>query len=188
MEQAIEILKQGGVVIFPTDTAYGIGCRADNDDSIKRLFSLRRRPETKAMSILIDSLEMAKRYVIDIPEDVEEKLIKKYWPGALTILLKSKNETSKRITGGGDTVGLRIPNHSVTLELIKGVGVGILGPSANFSGKPTPYSLEDLDPELLKIVDFVVPGKCNLKQASTVIDCSMSPWKIVREGAIQLSS
>ena len=79
-----------------------------------------------------------------------------------------------------------MPNHQIPLTLIKGTGVPLLGPSANFHGKATPFRFETVDKELMKLVDYVVEGKCKLKQASTVVDCSMSPWKILREGAVKI--
>ena len=186
-EKAIKMLKDGGIVIFPTDTAFGIGCRMDDEKAVKRLFEIRKRPETQATPVLVDSLEMAQRYLLEVPKDVEKKLIKKYWPGALTVILYcNKVKVPKLVRGGGDTLGVRMPNHDTTLKIIKGVGVPILGPSANFHGEKTPYELEDLDKELIKLVDYVVPGECTLKQPSTVIDCSKKPWKVLREGAIKI--
>ena len=183
--QAIKTLKQGGIIIFPTDTAFGIGCRIDNEDAIKRLFKIRKRPESQATPVLVSGLEMAQEYLLPIPNDVKEKLIDKYWPGALTIVLPSQIEkVPNLVRGGTDTLGVRMPNHDVALEIIKNVCVPILGPSANFHGEKTPYSFEDLDPELVELVDYIVPGECSIKQASTVIDCSVKPWKILREGAI----
>lgn len=186
MEKAIEVLKNGGIVIFPTDTAYGIGCRVDEEESVKKLFTLRRRPSEKAVSILVDSIEMAKQYTVGIDEKVVE-LMKKYWPGGLTIVLKARvNMVSKQVRGGGETVGVRMPNHQVTLELIKGLGHPILGPSANFAGGKTPYQKEDLDSDLISLVDYLVPGENGGKLASTVVDCTQNPWKILREGSVQI--
>ncbi len=188
ISQAIRILKDGGIVIFPTDTAFGIGCRVDNEESIKRLFKIRKRPETQAMSILVDTVTMAKRYVKGIPQEVIDNLIEPYWPGALTIILPANTKSvPSLVRGGGKTVGVRIPNHAIARKLIRGVGVGILGPSANFSGEKTPYRYEDLDPKLIKLVDYVIPGVCLIGMASTVIDCSEKLWKIVRSGAIAVS-
>lgn len=187
IEKAIKVLKDGGIVIFPTDTAFGIGCRVDNEESVRRLFKIRKRPETQAMSILVDTVAMAKKYVLDIPKDVLDKLIEPYWPGALTIILRSKTEiVPQLVRGGGETLGVRIPNHKITRAFIRGVGTPILGPSANFSGEKTPYHFSELNPELVKQVDYVVPGECTIKMASTVIDCSQKPWKILREGAVSL--
>lgn len=88
------------------------------------------------------------------------------------------------VRGGGRTLGVRIPNHEIPLSIINSIGVPILGPSANFHGKPTPYKYKDLDPEFLKMVDYVIPGECPVGMASTVIDCSIKPWKIIRQGKI----
>jgi L-threonylcarbamoyladenylate synthase len=123
--------------------------------------------------------------------------MKEYWPGALTIVAPCKiNLIDSPIRGGGENIGLRMPNHPAILNIIKEVGIPILGPSANFHGDPTPYSSEDLDPELINLVDYVVPGEClaerdpalqdTVKQSSTVVDCSVTPYKIIRQGAVQL--
>jgi len=186
--EAIRILKEGGIVIFPTDTAFGIGCRIDREDSIERLFRLRKRPPTQPTPVLCSSLAMVEEYVTAIPDDVKEKLIKPYWPGALTIVLPAKTEkVPTLVRGGGLTVGVRIPDHAITQKLIEGVGVPILGPSANFHGEPTPFKLAEINPKLYSLVDYLLPGVCKKRKASTVIDCSVSPWKILREGAVKLN-
>ena len=146
IEEAVKILNQGGIVIFPTDTAFGIGCRIDNERAVQRLFKIRKRPQSQAVPVLVSDIEMAKEYLEEIPEDVVQKLIIPYWPGALTIVLKAKKErVSSLVRGGGETVGLRMPNQAVVLEIIKKVGVPILGPSANFHGENTPYEFKDLN-------------------------------------------
>jgi L-threonylcarbamoyladenylate synthase len=187
VQQAVKVFNQGGIVIFPTDTAFGIGCRIDNEESIKRLFEIRKRPQTQATPVLVDGLVMAQAFLQPISQEVIEKLIKPFWPGALTIVLPSKIEKVPDLArGGGDTLGVRMPNHSTALEIIKQVGVPILGPSANLHGEKTPYEFKDLDNELIKLVDFVVEGECQTKQTSTVIDCAVHPWKILRQGAIRI--
>ena len=187
IKEAIKIVQQGGVIIFPTDTAFGIGCRIDNESAIKRLFTIRKRPETQATPVLVSGTQMAEEYLLGIPDEISEKLIKPFWPGALTIVLPCKTEkVPELVRGKGNNLGVRMPNHENTLQLIEGVGVPMLGPSANFHGEPTPYAFNDLDPELIKLVDYVIPGECSVRQASTVIDCSVNPWKILRQGAIQL--
>lgn len=184
---AVKILKSGGIIIFPTDTAFGIGCRADDKMAIERLFKLRRRPHEKATPVLVSSVEMAKEYVLDIPVDVEEKLIEKYWPGALTIVLEANEEkVPALVRGGGSTVGIRMPNNEIILSIIEKLGVPILGPSANFHGEKTAYDFQDLDTELINLVDLVVEGSTTEKKASTVIDCTRYPWKILREGAVDI--
>jgi len=187
IEQAIRILNQGGVVIFPTDTAFGIGCRMDREDAIKRLFTIRKRPETQATPVLVSGIAMAKEYLLSVPDDVREKLIDKYWPGALTIVLPCQTEkVPELVRGQGTNLGVRMPNHETALAIIEQVGVPLLGPSANFHGEKTPYLFEDLDKELVKLVDFVVPGECSVKEASTVVDCSVNPWHVLRQGMIEI--
>ncbi len=187
IEKAIEILKNGGIVIFPTDTAFGIGCRIDDENAVKKLFEIRQRPRNKAVPVLISSIDMAREYTKQIPQDVEN-LMKEYWPGALTIILQcTEVKVPKLVRGGGDTLGVRMPNHVATLNIIKNLGVPLLGPSANFSGAKTPYKFKDLDIDLVKLVDYIVEGECLLKKTSTVIDCTKKPWKILRSGAISVS-
>ena len=187
IQKAVKILRAGGIVIFPTDTAFGIGCRIDDEKAIKRLFKIRERPKNQATPVLVDSHKMAQKYLLPIPKDVIDKLIKPYWPGALTIVLPCKiDKVPELVTGGGETLGIRVPDHPVALELIKRAGVPILGPSANFHGKKTPYRFEDLDKNLVNLADYVVLGECFVKQESTVIDCSEIPWRIVRQGAVEL--
>lgn len=186
VKQAIKIIKEGGIIIYPTDTAFGIGCRIDGPKSVDRLLTLRKRPLSQAMPVLVATKEMALPYWSH-PSHIVRRLMNQYWPGALTIVAPCKKRLIySPIRGGGDTVGLRMPNHKTTLTIIKGVGVPILGPSANFHGQPTPYRLQDLDPELVKLVDLVVSGKCSVGQASTVVDCSVDPYKIIRQGAVKL--
>lgn len=186
LDKAVEILNGGGIVIYPTDTAFGIGCRIDDKKAVDRLFEIRKRPRTQATPVLVSSIKMALPY-IDSPSQIVRHLMKSYWPGALTIVASCKKElVYSPIRGGGDTIGLRMPNHKIALGLIRGVGVPILGPSANFHGLPTPYCMEDVDAQLLKLVDYVVPGECTTGMASTVVDCGVEPYHIIRQGAVQL--
>lgn len=186
MKDAGEIVKNGGIIIFPTDTAFGIGCRIDNHAAVDRLFRIRRRPIAQAMPVLVSSIPMALTYYLDVT-DIVRHLMKEYWPGALTIVAPCKiNAIYSPIRGGGKNIGLRMPNHPTILEIIKRVGVPVLGPSANFHGDPTPYSAADLNPELVKLVDYVLPGECTVKQPSTVVDCSVTPYKIIRSGAVAI--
>lgn len=187
IKKTLEILREGGIVIFPTDTAFGIGCRIDDEKAIQRLFSIRKRPITQATPVLVDTVKMVRDYVEFIPQEVIDKLIEPYWPGALTIVLQSRiNKVPSLVRGGSATVGVRIPNHPAPRSIIRQLGVPILGPSANFHGEPTPYKFEDLNKELVKLVDYVLPGTCSICQPSTVIDCTQTPWKVLREGVLKL--
>lgn len=189
VDEAIKIIKEGGIGIFPTDTAFAIGCRIDNEAAVKRLFKIRKRPKNQAVPVLVDTVKMAQDYLLPIPKEVIDKLIEPYWPGALTMILRCIIvKVPSLVRGGGDTLGVRIPNHSTARAIIRGVGVPILGPSANFHGEKTPYKMKDLDKDLVELVDFVVPGECSIGKVSTVVDCTVSPWKIVRQGALRLRS
>lgn len=183
--KAIEVLKSGGIVIFPTDTAYGIGCRIDREESIRRLFEVKKRSQNKRMLVLVDSIEMAKIYLDSIRPEVL-KLMKKYWPGSLTIIYKCKKERVPEILrAGGNSLAVRLPDHEI-VDIIKKVGVPILAPSANISGEKTPFKLEDIPQEVATKVDFILTGKCKMNKVSTIIDCTTSPFKIIREGAVHV--
>lgn len=186
---AVSVLRNGGIVIFPTDTAFGIGCRIDDKKAVERLFNLRRRPQEKATPILVDTVKMAQDYLQPIPQEVVQTLIEPYWPGALTIVLPClTDKVPSLVRGGGSALGLRIPNHTIARAIIRNLGLPILGPSANFHGEATPFLFKELNSELIKQVDFVVEGECTIKQASTVINCAEKPWKILRHGAVRLES
>lgn len=183
IDEAISILNRGGVVIYPTDTAFGIGCKADNKKAIKRVFEIRKRPLSKPVSILVDSKKMGLGY-FENPTVSVKRLMDCYWPGALTIIYTANNKTiDKLVTAGGSTVGIRMPSHKTTHALIKGIKTGLLGPSANLHNGKTPFKRNDLDEELTKQVDHVVNGDCYGNTASTVIDCTKKPFKIIRQGA-----
>lgn len=186
IRKSIEILKKGGIGIFPTDTVYGVGCRVDNEESLKQLFKIRNRPEEKAVLAVVDSVEMAEKYVL-ISEKVKNDLINKYWPGGLTIVLPCYKEKIPAIArGGGYTLGIRQTNHPVLLELIKGIGVPLVAPSANFAGESTPKIFEEIDKKLIDMVDFAINLPSGGNIASTVIDCSTYEWKILRQGAVKV--
>lgn len=185
--EAIGILKKGGIVIFPTDTACGIGCGLDYPESISRLFSLRKRPKDKAMPLLVSSIEMAIPYFASPLPDNVRHLMKSRWPGALTIVYYANTEKiTPLVRGGGKTIGLRMPDHPVTRKLIEGMSMPILGSSANFHREKTPFRSQDVDPRLISLADGIVEGEGRSGNISTVIDCTTTPWKIVRQGAVTI--
>ncbi|MBI3385341.1 threonylcarbamoyl-AMP synthase [Candidatus Gottesmanbacteria bacterium] len=188
IEEAVKVIKQGGIVIFPTDTVWGIGCRIDLAPSIEKLYRLRKRPNEQAAPVLVSSKNQATEYFLALPKEVE-KLLDDYWPGGLTVVYKAQvDKIPSLIRGNSETIGLRMPNHKDLLYLISSVGVPILGPSANFHGEKTPVSFSDLDRELIKKVDFVLSGECTGNMASTVIDCTKTPWQVLRQGAVKVLS
>ena len=182
IDQAILTLQKGGVIIYPTDTAFGIGCRVDDERAVDRVVAIKGRPKNKAMPILASDMEMAGQYV-DTRDLQVGKLMRDFWPGGLTIVLPTHNPSLATGIKGGDTVGIRIPNHRVLRDVIRGVGVPIIGSSANLSGGPTPFAVSELDPVLASQVDLVLEGECGGNRPSTVVDCTGMPWQILRQGA-----
>lgn len=181
-----QILQSGGIAIFPTDTAFGIGGRIDKQETVDRLFLIKKRSLHKPTPVLVSSVAMAMEWVDSVSDTVQE-LMQLYWPGGLTIILPSSNpRIVEQVTAGTGTLGVRVPAHSELREIIEELQVPIIGSSANFEGLPTPYNQEDLDPELIQAVDGVMQGECTTKQASTVIDCTKNPFIIVRQGAVQV--
>jgi L-threonylcarbamoyladenylate synthase len=188
VQKAIQVVRGGGIIIFPTDTAFGVGCRLDDTEAVDRLFAIRNRPRDKATPVLVSSKEMALAY-LDHPSDIVRRMMQAYWPGGLTIVSPCRTDlVYSPIRGNGNTVGLRMPNHPDILTIIEAVGAPVLGPSANFHKDKTPYRFEDLNQEFIKLVDYVLPGVCSIKQASTVVDCSEDPYRIIRQGAVQIPS
>lgn len=187
ISEAVKILNQGGIIIFPTDTAFGIGCRMDDEKAVERLFKIRERPLTQPTPVLISGLDMARKYLKPLPVPVINKLINSYWPGALTIVLPClTRKVPALVRGNTGTLGVRMPDHQIALELIKQIDVPLLGPSANLHGDKTPYSYDELNKELIKKIDFVLKGICPVKQASTVINCTKKPWQILRQGVVKI--
>lgn len=189
IDKAIDIIKKGGIVIYPTDTAFGIGCRMDDSIAVARLFKIRKRPVSQAAPVLVSSIDMAQKYLLSPLPDNVRHLMDRYWPGALTVIYPCRQYlVPSLVRGNGKNLGCRMPNHETALSLIKGVGVPILGPSANFHGKSTPYEYGSLDPKLVSLVDYVIYGKCKTYQTSTVLNCSTVPWKILRIGAVKIDN
>ncbi|MGE5041844.1 MAG: L-threonylcarbamoyladenylate synthase [Candidatus Levyibacteriota bacterium] len=187
VHKTIEVFKNGGIVVFPTDTAVGIGCRMDNEASVRRIFEIKQRSFDNALLVLVDSEEMAEQYVA-IPEEVKTKLIDIYWPGGLSIFFKTKlGKVSGLVTGNTDILAVRWPKHAELQNIITAVGVPIIATSANISGGITPYTIQDVNRQVLKKADYVMEGECTYKKESTIIDTTVTPWKKIREGAIKIS-
>lgn len=186
IENVVEVFNRGGVVIFPTDTAIGIGCRVDDEKAVQKIYQLRRRPEQKPLLILVSSVEMAEKYMLPVSRKVSS-LMEKYWPGGVTFILPASMEhVPSAVRAKGNTVAIRFPQHEELVKVIEAVGVPIVAPSANFSGEKTPLTLEEVDPLLEQQVDFVLPGVCTIKGVSTILDCANSPYAVVREGVVTI--
>lgn len=187
IEKAVEVLKSGGIALLPTDTVFGICCRIDNKESLERLFKIKKRDEHQAVPVLVSSTDMAKEYLLPFSEKVE-KLMEDYWPGGLTIVLPCKEEkVLPLVRGSSNTLGVRMPDFLPLFQIIEKVGVPIVGTSANFHGLPSVSKWKDLDPDLVGLCDYVLKEDSLGSKSSTVVDCSKEPWKILRQGAVELT-
>ena len=176
---AAEILRNGGLVVFPTETVYGLGANFANEKAVERVYTVKKRPKDKPLTVHISSIDTLKEMVADIPP-IAQKLINKFWPGPLTIILNSKD---------GRKVGFRMPSNRIALSLIKESGVPVVAPSANISGKRPPSSVEDVLEDLSDNIDMILDGgPTSLGIESTVIDATVFPCRVLREGAIGKSS
>ena len=185
-QKAVNIIKNGGIIIFPTDTAYGIGCRIDKEDAVDRIFKIKERSKKNPLLVLVDSIKMAEEYV-EIPSEVRHKLLDVYWPGGLSVFFKTKkNKVLGIVTANKPVLAIRLPRHKVLQEVIHTVGVPIVATSANKSGEATPYAVDSIDADTKRQVDMVLDGECTYKKESTIIDATINPWKIVREGAVKV--
>jgi L-threonylcarbamoyladenylate synthase len=178
-------LKEGKIGLFPTDTVWGICSRMDNKASVERVFEIKNREKNKPFLILASDIAQVQKYVnIDNPDVL--KITEKYWPGPLTIIFNAKKESVlSAVRAGGETIAARIPDYNELAEIISEVGTPLIAPSANISGENPPVYFDEIDGRIINAVDFIVQGECKMKEPSTIIDCTQSEKKIVREGAVK---
>ena len=183
---ARDVLLKGGLVVYPTDTVYGLGCDPLNVEAVRRVFLVKKRSFNKPLPVLIDSVETAKRIAYFTP--LAQRLAKEFWPGPLTLILKNKAEIPSIVTAGTGKIGIRIPNHRVALALIGACNGMLIGTSANISGRQPPLSAMDAIRQLGSGIDLVVDcGRVPIGIPSTCIDLTVSPPRLIRGGAIPLS-
>jgi L-threonylcarbamoyladenylate synthase len=184
IEMATEILRSGGLVAFPTETVYGLGADAFNPVAVNKVFAVKGRPADNPLIVHIAEYEQIKELTRTIPP-VGKVLADTFWPGPLTLVVKSSPTIPKVVTGELDTVAVRVPNHNVTLELIKKLSRPIVGPSANKSGRPSPttaqHVYDDLNGEINLILDA---GPTLIGIESTVVDVTVTPPLILRFGGL----
>lgn len=182
IEKASLFLKRGGLVIFPTDTVFGLGASVYNDEALDSLYHITGRPKDKPLAILIDNMSWVSKFAFEISESAF-LLMDQFWPGPLTLVFKASAEVPKKLNINGK-IGLRIPGDGTSLDLIKSLGFPIAAKSANFSGKNPPGSFEEIDKDLIVLVKAVIEGDILLKNPSTVVDVSEKKCKIIREGIV----
>lgn len=181
--EAASAIRAGGLVIYPTETVYGLGADARSSKAITKIFKLKCREAEKPIPIAVNSVDMA-RQVAELTH-AAEALFKKLLPGPLIIVARAKPNVSKLITAGTGKVGVRVPDHPVALKLIDFVGGPITSTSANLSGKPAPRTVREALEQLGGKVDVALDaGKCKLGVPSTVVDATTRQLKILRKGPI----
>lgn len=184
MAAAAEIILHGGVAAVPTETVYGLAANGLDADAVKKLYELKGRPEVKPISLLVSGPEAMERLCRAVPRQARA-LAEKFWPGPLTIVLPASDRVPEIVRAGGDTVGLRCPNHPLTLELLQKTGVPLAAPSANPSGRDSPLTaLQVVAYFDGKIEAIINGGPCSVGTESTIIDMSAAPYKILRRGAL----
>lgn len=191
IQQAAVALKSGQLVAFPTETVYGLGADAENPVAVAKIYSVKQRPTDHPLIVHIADKDAAKKWAIEIPQYALQ-LADAFWPGPMTLILKRSSLAKDFITGGQDTVGLRVPDHPVALELLRSFselgGNGVAAPSANLFGRVSPTSAEAVQSEIssrLSDADLILEGGDSVVGIeSTIIDCTQSRPRILRPGAI----
>ena len=186
LDEAAGILKSGGICAFPTDTVYGLGAVYTDERAVRRIFAAKGRDEKKPLSILIADPSQAKLLSDEIPPEAF-KLMKAFWPGALTVIVRKNPSVPDLVSAGKETVGIRMPALKETLDLIRLAGSPLAAPSANISGRRSSVTFEDVYEDLYGKTDMILDGgSCPGGVSSTVVDVSAGKTEILREGEITL--
>lgn len=188
IQEAADILRSGGLVAIPTETVYGLGADALNEDAVRRIYEAKGRPSTNPLIIHVPTADWLDTYCQDVPETAY-RVAEAFWPGPLTLILKAKDIIPKRTTGGLDTVAVRCPAHPVASAIIAAAGVPIAAPSANTSGRPSctaaRHVIEDMNGRIAGIVDG---GESEVGVESTILDLTCDPPSLLRPGGMPLEA
>src|SRR4051812_35429336 len=182
--KAVQILKQGGLVAFPTETVYGLGADATNRSAIEKIFEAKGRPSTNPLIVHVADIALARKYAAQWPQ-AAQLLAEKFWPGPLTLVLPKSSAIVDLVSAGKNTVGLRVPNHPLALNLLNEFSGPLAAPSANRSTRVSPTTAEHVRYELGDAVDLILDGgPCTVGIESTVLDLTTTRPIILRPGAI----
>ncbi len=182
IHQVVSILKNGGLALFPTDTVWGLGCSIQRLDAITRFYELKRREKNKPTAVLTSSLQQAQLYGRFTKESLS--LARLYWPGDVTLIVQTKKNVPQKIIGENKTIGLRVPNFPIVQNICKHLQAGVVAGSANFAGDPPPKHQSQIDQRLKELVDVMYDGECGGRSPSTVVDTTIEPFKILRQGSV----
>ena len=184
VEEGIAILKQGGLVAFPTDTVYGLGAWSNLQEAVERIYRVKERPRNMSLPLLLAGTSQISEVAHSVPP-VAWLLARNFLPGALTLVLHKAKSVPEIITAGGATVAVRVPAHPVPVALVRGLGAPIVGTSANLSGQPSPLTADEVYSQFGDKVDFIIDGgRCTGGKESTIVDVTGEAPVILREGAI----
>jgi L-threonylcarbamoyladenylate synthase len=184
VEQGIAILKEGGIVAFPTDTVYGLGAAINLPQAVARVYEVKGREKNTPLPLLLADKSQIEEVAEAVPP-IARLLAEKFLPGGLTMVLFKSKSVPDIVTGGGKTVAIRIPAHPVPIALARGVGTPIIGTSANLSGQPSALTAEEVYAQLASRVDLIIDGgRCPGGRESTIVDLTGKTPLVLREGAI----
>lgn len=186
IKDSANVVSNGGIIIYPTDTLYGLGADIRNEESLLRIYDIKGRPNDMALPVLVSGWEMVRSISSEV-NVIGEKLAARFWPGQLTMVIRANDNLSTILTGGRGTIAVRQPDHWIAQQIIEQVGNPIVGTSANLSGSPDLVEASDLAPELGHLVDRIIT--CGLKPfgvGSTVVDITGEQPKLLRETSISI--
>ena len=182
--QAAEILRGGGLVAVPTETVYGLAANGLDAAAVERIYEVKGRPAVKPLSLMVPGAEAIDRLCADVP-DAAYRLAERFWPGPLTIVLKARPEIPEIVRAGGETVGLRCPDHPLTLALLREAGLPFAAPSANPSGAPSPKTAAEVSGYFDGRIEAILDGGAStLGTESTLVSLAAAPYRVLRRGAL----
>jgi len=187
IDRAVEALRDGEVVAFPTETVYGLGADAQNPEAVRKVFELKGRPATHPLIVHLDHPRLLERWALNVPP-AAQALAERFWPGPLTLVLRRAPAVDLAITGGQDTVAVRVPGHPVAQQLLRAFGGGIAAPSANRYGRVSPTRAEHVREEFGDAIKVILDGgDCKIGLESTIVSCVDTVPRVLRPGSITLT-
>ena len=183
---AADAIRNGQLVIFPTETVYGLAADAMNKDAVRKVIEAKGRADKEPLPVQVGSLDSVSQAAAFVPTSAKP-LAELYWPGPLTLVLVKNASVPSIVTGGRETIGVRVPDHPVALALAKEVGSPIIATSANLSGDSPPTNAADAVKEIGRSVEIVLDGgECRLGKSSTIVDVTVTPARVLRRGSISV--
>ncbi len=184
LKKAAEVINSGGMVAFPTESFYGLAVSVENEKAIQRLFDVKKRRSDQPILILVPSVERLDQIALHIPK-IARLLMSRFWPGALTLIFEAEPNLSQVLTAGTGKIGVRLSSHPIATALAEAVGMPITGTSANISGEPACSSAKEVHHSLGEKIDFILDGgKTAGGKGSTILDVTVDPPQILREGMV----